>query len=319
MFLAMGSASAVDRACALHERAVERLGAGRPRAAATAARRAARLFSAERGLHLDLANVLLALGAAQRELGELALAARTTRRAARLVEREIPSSLDARALGVNAWLQMGDVHVARGAYRQAEEAYRAAGARVSRALGPTFRMPVWNGLGVVCKYTGRFSEGLSHYRRAAVIARKVRDRAAYASLLHNMAGIEHERGRDAAAARLARQGLALRRRLLGPQHPAVAADEAAFAAILAGLGRTAEAKLLCRRAIGTFRGALGPGHAETALALGNLGAVLALEGHTARAERTLRRALSLQVAALGPRHPEVTATRRRLATLSTSR
>src|SRR4029077_6043137 len=50
----------------------------------------------------------------------------------------------------------------------------------------------------------------------------------------------------------ARRGLAIREKLLGPDHQAVAADAAALAAILDGQGKRDEAEVLIRRALTVF-------------------------------------------------------------------
>ncbi len=303
----------VNRACALHERAVRLRETARPRAASIAARQAATFFAADPAMRLDYANTLIELGASLRDLGDYRASLRATRRGAGLVAPRMRESLDARALYVNALVQVGDVLVARARYTEAERGFREALAHARPPLPRRFALPALNGLGVVCKYTGRFAEGLRHYRLAAEIARSARDRIAYATVLHNIAGIEHERGRYAEAEPTARKGLALRRRALGRTHPAVAADEAALAAILAGVGKNAEAAVLFRRALRTFARALGPKHVEVGLTLGGLGALEALRGQHARAERTLRRALPLQRATLGANHPETRETARRLA------
>jgi Flp pilus assembly protein TadD len=51
---------------------------------------------------------------------------------------------------------------------------------------------------------------------------------------------------------------------LGPEHPDVAADLGALAAILEGLGKHDEADRGYRRALAIFERALGPDHYESA-------------------------------------------------------
>jgi tetratricopeptide (TPR) repeat protein len=68
-----------------------------------------------------------------------------------------------------------------------------------------------------------------------------------ATLYHNLGGLEHARGRYARVEPWARQAVAIREQALGPEHPAVAADVAALAAILDAQGQEAEAEALYRR------------------------------------------------------------------------
>jgi hypothetical protein len=121
----------------------------------------------------------------------------------------------------------------RGAYRWAERLTRRPGASIA----------LLNERGVVCKAIGRHNEARACYDRALVLLASagVPEDARVATLLHNVGGIEHARGRHADGEPFARRAVALRARLLGPEHVAVAADAVAHAALLEGLGRLDEA------------------------------------------------------------------------------
>ena len=69
------------------------------------------------------------------------------------------------------------------------------------------------------------------------------------------------------------KALAIREKKLGPEHPDVAADAAALAAILDGQGKREEAEALFRRALNVFERIYGPHHYEVAVNLNNLGAL----------------------------------------------
>ncbi len=73
-----------------------------------------------------------------------------------------------------------------------------------------------------------------------------------ATLYHNLGKLEHARGRYARGEPLARRSLTIHRKALGPDHPHVADDAAALAAILNGLGRHDEAETLYRWALPIF-------------------------------------------------------------------
>ena len=58
----------------------------------------------------------------------------------------------------------------------------------------------------------------------------------------------------------ARRSVELRERALGPDHPVVAADLAALAALVAAQGRHPEAEAMYLRALNVFERVYGPGH-----------------------------------------------------------
>lgn len=67
-----------------------------------------------------------------------------------------------------------------------------------------------------------------------------------------------------------RRAVRIRQRALGSQHPELAADLAALAAILDGQRRYLQAERVYRRALRIFRKTYGPSYREIALHLGNL-------------------------------------------------
>jgi hypothetical protein len=86
-----------------------------------------------------------------------------------------------------------------------------------------------------------------HRALSLVLATRGEDSVETATLYHNLGGLEHARGRYSLGEPHARRGLAIREKLLGPDHQAVAADAAALAAILDGQGKRDEAEVLIRR------------------------------------------------------------------------
>jgi tetratricopeptide (TPR) repeat protein len=112
--------------------------------------------------------------------------------------------------------------------------------------------------------------------------------------------------------------VALREQALGVEHPAVAADVAALAAILDAQGKDAEAETLYRRALAVFARVYGPDHYEMAVNANNLAALLHARGEQAEAERLYQRALAIKERLLGPEHPDVAITLSNLAALYAS-
>jgi tetratricopeptide (TPR) repeat protein len=197
----------------------------------------------------------------------------------------------------------------RGKYARAAVLFRRAISLAEGCSGSSwlFVAALWNDFGVLSKYAGRFERSEKLYRRAgALIPRKnPRSGEFRATLCHNLAGLEHARARYARALFHARRGLRLRKALHEMDPLAIAADEAALAAILVDLGRLREAKALLRRVLRAYRRRFGEQHAETASSLANLGALYARAGRLRAAERAFRQALPALENILGRKHPRL--------------
>ena len=163
---------------------------------------------------------------------------------------------------------------------------------------------LWNERGRIAKSRGRIAAAARAYVRARAFFVTRRDPDARAVLFHNLAGLEHARGRFARAERLARRGLAIRTRLRGVGHPDVARDLAALAAILDGCGRHEEAERLHLRALAVLSRGFFPDRRESAAVLVNLAACLFAQGRLVEAEACGARAVAGSARALGPEHPE---------------
>lgn len=184
-------------------------------------------------------------------------------------------------------------------------------------LGEACRARLLNRLGMVYKYQGRLGLSGRAYCRAFRIATKLfpEDHSLLATHYHNLAGLEHARGRYAEAEPLARHGLAIRERVVGPKHPAVGRDLAALAAIVDGNGRHEEAEALHRRALEILSRHRRSERREIAYATGNLAACLRFLNRLDEAEVLGRRAMDLQLKALGSRHPDLAVSRDNLAAI----
>jgi tetratricopeptide (TPR) repeat protein len=305
----------LDAAIAAHERAIALRLAGRPALAERACRAALAGYRASEGpRHPDVANALHELGLILEVRDRLKAARRCQAEAVVIASRSRDPEVV--RLVLMARLARAGLDRALGDYGAAARGLGALVADIPERLGP--RDPLLasalNALGVLRKAQGRYAEALACYRRALRLIRRG-DRAARATLEHNLGGSEHARGRYAAAEPHARRSVALRTAALGPDHPEVAADVAALAAIVEGRGRLAEAAALYRRALGVFRRRLGPRSLEVGLGLASLATVEQRAGRLARARALYRRALSIQSAVLGPRHADVAMTVNNLAVL----
>jgi tetratricopeptide (TPR) repeat protein len=201
---------------------------------------------------------------------------------------------------------------ARGEYRAADTMFRSALRHIHHAARrhATLRAALLNDYAVLCKYTGRFALAQRMYRLALNLIVRLNRRADYkdaiATLHHNLGGIAFARRRYAEAQRLARRGFNIRKSIRPRDALALAADEAALAAILAECGRTSDAATMCLHALRTFRRKLGPHHYEVGAALANLGALYWKTKRPKAAHRALRRSVSILEAALGKKHPRTT-------------
>ena len=112
---------------------------------------------------------------------------------------------------------------------------------------------------------------------------------------------------------LYRQALAIRQKVLGPEHSDTATSLNNLAVLLRDQGRLAEAELLYRQALAICQKVLGPEHSDTATSLANLASLLQAQGHLAEAEPLYRQALAIRQKVLGPEHPQTIALRNALA------
>jgi len=125
-----------------------------------------------------------------------------------------------------------------------------------------------------------------------------------ARLLDTMGGVDTELGLFDEARPLLQEALAIRERLLGRDHPEVAATLIRLGA-LAHLSGAGDAVALFRQALSIREQRFGPDDPELAGLLNKLGTALAARGRLDEAEATLRRALAIAERAEGKRDPRV--------------
>lgn len=306
----------LDRALALHDRAVALCQQGRIAPARRAATRAHDLFARHAGrAHPDVASTLDTLAMIDIAAGDLPAAIRRLRRAIAILDG-YPRVPVARQLCAQSLERLGDALRRAGRYTTARTVYQRA-LRASRGAfgaGAVEHAVALNGFGILCKFGGWFAEGVRAYRRALAIA-EAHDAVDLAvSVLHNLGGIEHARDRFAAAEPYARRGLALRVARYGDDDPGALDDRSALAAIVLDLGRRDEAESMLRDLLARFEALRGPDDYEVAVVCHNLAGAL----DAARADESValyRRALAIKRAVLGAGHPDLVVTMHNLATL----
>jgi tetratricopeptide (TPR) repeat protein len=312
----------MSRAIQAHERAIALREATRLPAAERECRRAIALYEAAEGRDApDVANGLVELGQILEARDRLREARQCHVRAAAILgpaPRRGADDPDLARLRLRTRVFTAGIDRALGAHAAADRGFQAALAEAKRAFGPDDLdvASIYNNLGVLRKYQGRYAEAAAYYRRARPLLEKAGDRAALATLFHNLGGIDHARGRYAAGEPHARRSVALREAELGPDHVQVAADVAALAALVEARGRLDEAAALYERALGVFRRKLGATNAEVALNLSSLAGLRQRQGRTAEAERLFVQAVRLQERVFGRGHPEVAMTLNNFAFLA---
>lgn len=124
-----------------------------------------------------------------------------------------------------------------------------------------------------------------------------------------------QKGKYSDALAPAERALAIRERVLGAEHPAVADLLNQVASLLDDKQDYAKAEAPNLRALAIREKALGPDHPDVARSLYNLAWLAKVKQDFAKAESLYRRALDIQERALGPDHSEVASTLNDLALL----
>jgi tetratricopeptide (TPR) repeat protein/CHAT domain-containing protein len=122
-------------------------------------------------------------------------------------------------------------------------------------------------------------------------------------------------GKYAEAIPLAQRRLAILDKVLGPNHPDVAASLNDLAVLYGAQGRYADAEPLYKRSLAIREKVLGPDHPDVATALTNLATLYWNLGRYDDAERLDKRSLAILEKALGSDHPDVAASLNDLAVL----
>jgi tetratricopeptide (TPR) repeat protein len=154
---------------ALHEIGLLHGLEGRRLAALECWRCALVLFEKAGPEHLpDVANVLGYLGKYQERARDYGRAREHFERALAIMSRRRPSDADLARLKVQTLVNLADLETIEHRYARAEALYLRAAATVDRILGADERekAAILNGLGIVCRRTGRLREAEAFYRRA---------------------------------------------------------------------------------------------------------------------------------------------------------
>ena len=115
----------------------------------------------------------------------------------------------------------------------------------------------------------------------------------------------YREGRYVDAIFTAREALAIREKVLGPEDPSFAKSLNNLAELYRSEGRYGDAEPLFKRSLAIYEKALGPEHLNVATSANNLAALYENQGRYDEAEPLLKRSLTIREKALGPKHPDV--------------
>jgi tetratricopeptide (TPR) repeat protein len=268
----------------------------------------------------DVANALLTSASVEEAFGRFDLAHDRVARAAAIAE-PLAETTDLELLGLwcDVQVRLASVRCTLGDFDAAEAGLRGALDVVADVLPPAdpHVVAIHNQRGIAAKYSGRFDDAAASYQQVldAWTAAGNPEPNEMAGLLHNLGGLEHARGRPAEGLEHARRGLALRRRTLGDDDPAVASDLNAIGALYRDAADAAEAERCYMEALTIFEAAYGPDHYEVGMTCANLAVAMADAGDVVVARGLYERALRILVAALGADHPDVALVQHNFAVL----
>ncbi|MBD2486217.1 tetratricopeptide repeat protein [Aulosira sp. FACHB-615] len=157
--------------------------------------------------------------------------------------------------------------------------------------------------------------GIKYLNKAVELQKELGLEKDLASSLNNLAFFYRSQGRYSEAEPLYIQALALRRKLLGEEHPDVATSLNNLAGLYCSQGRYSEAEPLYIQALALRRTLLGEEHPDVATSLNNLAGLYESQGRYSEAEPLYIQDLALSRKLLGEEHPDVATSLNNLAFL----
>jgi tetratricopeptide (TPR) repeat protein len=136
-----------------------------------------------------------------------------------------------------------------------------------------------------------------------------------ATSLDDRARLYQREGRYADAEPLYQRSLAIREKVLGPDHPDVATSLNNLAGLYQSERRYDDAEPLYQRSLAIREKVLGPDHPDVATSLNNLARLYRIESRYADAMPLYQRELAIREKVLGPDHPDVATLLNNLAQL----
>ena len=179
-------------------------------------------------------------------------------------------------------------------------------ARKDLAAQPGLQREMFTLLGRLYHQHGAYDQAVPLLEQAVALGRRTLGPSrALAQSLSDLGAARCENA-DLVAARAAlEEALAMRRKILGEEHPDTAVTYSELGRVLFDQGRLDEAETRFRSALAIRRKALGPDDHETAVSMSDLGLLLRHKGDRAGAEKLFRETLEVTIKSSGPQHPDV--------------
>jgi tetratricopeptide (TPR) repeat protein len=223
---------------------------------------------------------------------------------------------EARALGwaplvAEAELRVGIAHERAGDLEAAERSLRAAYFDAGAAGADDVAADAATRLSSVLGHArARFDEGLEWAAQAQMMLDRIGDTASLraAVLADSRGGIHNRRGELEAAIEAHEQSLAIRERVLGPDHPGLSVPLVNIGTAYSAMSQNDRALAYLERALAIDEASVGPDHPDLARVLVNLAVVQTTRGDLDDAAAHATRALALQERALASDHPELAPT-----------
>jgi tetratricopeptide (TPR) repeat protein len=157
-------------------------------------------------------------------------------------------------------------------------------------------------------FRGRFAEGRAWARTADALLQRAGpgNEILHAWLLTDEALLDYEQGHDfERALELLERAVAIKEKILRPDHPDLARGLNNVANVLSELGRNEEALSVARRAHGIFSRAYGSESAEVAISLNNEGEILVALGRPEEALDLLNHSVTIWQSQVGAADPKL--------------
>ncbi|HSF43172.1 MAG TPA: serine/threonine-protein kinase, partial [Thermoanaerobaculia bacterium] len=182
----------------------------------------------------------------------------------------------------------------------------AVQAQKDLATQPELQREMLTLLGRIYERRGAYEQALPLLDQAVAIGRRTLGPSRELAQSLNDLGVARGQRAELDAARAAlEEALAMRRKILGEEHPDVAISHSELGRTLFDQGRLDEAETHFRSALAIRRKVLGPADHETATSMSDLGHLLRQKGDRAGAETLFRETLAVTRKSSGPKHPDV--------------
>ena len=191
----------------------------------------------------------------------------------------------------------------------------AGSARIDKELAgqPDLKAQMLTVMGRVYQRLGAYDKAQTLLLEALSIGRNASETVGFADTLHELGVLRSEQGDYPAAARILGKALAMRRKLLGPDHKDVAVTLTELARDYSAQGDSGRAEPLLREALRIRRKALGDQNSETATSLNDLALLLWDRGDLTEAAAMFQQSLAVHRKVYGPEHASVATVMNNLA------